>query len=119
MPRKPGPPEPAPELRELLEAGIPRGRAVLGVRIGQLRVASGWTYHTLGQQAGMSATNLMRLEWCKVNSKLETLTRLAKVLGLASVEQLFGALPSEDLVNESAPSDVGGPAGRQRQGRHA
>ena len=45
----------------------------------------------------------MRLERGTVNPKLETLTRLANVLGVGSMEQLFGALPSEELVKESSP----------------
>lgn len=99
--KRPGPPEEPPDLEALVASGVPRGRAAIGVRLGELRFRRGLTRHGLGQQAGMNGTHLMRVELGAASPKLETLAKLANFYGLTTVEQLFGQLPSEELVREN------------------
>jgi transcriptional regulator with XRE-family HTH domain len=82
----------------MLDNGIPRDRAVLGARVGLLRVENGWTHHVLGQRAGISGTYLRQLEEGQRNPGLDHLLRLARAFNLASLEQLFGPMPTEELV---------------------
>ncbi len=89
---------PAPVLAELLRQGVARERALLAVRVGQLRSSRGWTYHGLGQRAESNGTYLRRLENGESNPGLDLLLRLARVFELKSLEQLFGTLPTEDLM---------------------
>lgn len=89
---------PAPVLAELLRRGVARERAVLAVRIGELRVSRGWTHHGLGQRAGSNGTYLRQVENGERNPGLDLLLRLARVFELKSLEQLFGSLPTEDLL---------------------
>lgn len=98
MARTPGPVQPAPRLATLLGQGIPRDRAVLGTRIGELRVHNGWTHHVLGRHAGINGTYVRQLEAGQRNPGLDQLLRLARAFRLSSLEQLFGPLPTEDLV---------------------
>jgi transcriptional regulator with XRE-family HTH domain len=98
VPRGPGLVAPAPQVAVLLRQGIPRDRAVLGARIGELRVKNGWTHHVLGRQAGINGTYVRQLEQGERNPGLDQLLRLARAFRLSSLEQLFGPLPTEDLV---------------------
>jgi len=82
----------------MMAGGVPRDRAVLGARVGQLRVENGWTHHVLGQRAGMNGTYLKQLEEGQRNPGLDHLLRLARAFNLTSLEQLFGPLPTEELV---------------------
>lgn len=98
MARTPGAVAPAPRLSDLLTQGIPRDRALLGTRIGQLRARNGWTHHVLARRAGVNGTYLRQLEAGQRNPGLDQLVRLARAFGLSSLEQLFGPLPTEDLM---------------------
>ena len=85
-------------LGDLLGRGAARERALLAVRLGELRVSRGWTHHGLGQRAGSNGTYLRQLENGERNPGLDLLLRLARVFELKSLEQLFGTLPTEDLL---------------------
>lgn len=98
MGRRPGPVPSAPNLKSLIGGGIPRDRAVLAVRIGELRVSRGWTHHALGQIAGLHGTYLKEVEQGRRNPSLDQLLRLARAFQLSSLEQLFGPLPTEELI---------------------
>jgi len=98
MSRQPGPVPPAPSLQALLAAGVQRDRAVLAVRIGELRVDRGWTHYALGQVAGLHGTYLKEVERGIRNPSLDQLLRLARAFKLISLEQLFGQLPTEELI---------------------
>jgi transcriptional regulator with XRE-family HTH domain len=98
MARTPGPVMPALTVPLLLARGIPRDRAVLGARIGALRVENGWTHHVMGRKAGINGTYLRQLEVGERNPGLDQLLRLARAFGLSSLEQLFGPLPTEELI---------------------
>lgn len=87
-----------PDLAALLARGIPRDRARLAVRVGELRYEHGWTHHGLAQHAGINGTYLRQVEEGGRNPGLEQLLRLARAFELSSLEQLFGPLPTEDLV---------------------
>lgn len=66
--------------------------------MGELRVGRGWTHHVLGQQAGIHGTYVRQVESGERNPGLEQLLRLARAFQLSSLEQLFGPLPTEELL---------------------
>ncbi len=66
----------------------------MGVEIGKLRFAKGWTRYRLGKEAEMSGTNWGRVEFGKVSPRVESLLHLGRVLGVQSIEQFFGPFPS-------------------------
>jgi transcriptional regulator with XRE-family HTH domain len=103
--KTPGAVPPAPNLENLLANGIPRDRALLAVRVGELRVQQGWTYHVLGQHVTMNGTYLRRLEEGKHDLGLDRMLRLAHVFELSSLEQLFGHLPTEPLIRTNRCDD--------------
>lgn len=98
MAKLPGSVSPAPHVQALLLDGIPRDRAVLAARVGELRVARGWTHHVLAQRAGLHGTYLKQMEAGQRNPGLEQLVRLARAFELSSLEQLFGPLPTEAVM---------------------
>ena len=98
MARTSGPIPKAPELQDLLNRNVPRERAVLAIRVGELRASRGWTHYGLGQRAEIHGTYLRQLEKGERDPGLDLLLRLARAFELKSLEQLFGALPTEPLL---------------------
>lgn len=111
MARPLGPVPRAPRAADLVEGGISRDRAILAARIGQLRADAGWTYTELSRQCGMNATYLKQIEAGIRSPGVDRLFALARAFRLQSIEQLFGPLPTEDIIglpedgdNETASS---------------
>ena len=101
MARTPGPPEAPPTYEVLRAAGIARDRALLGSRIGKLRFEKKWTHHVLGQEAGgIHGSHVRAIEWGQASPSMDRFFRIARALEVASVEQLFGTMPSEELLQE-------------------
>jgi transcriptional regulator with XRE-family HTH domain len=78
---------------------IPRDRAVLACGVGRLRVEKGWTFNDLSRETGMNGTYLKEIEGGQRDVGLDRLLVLARTFGLVSLEQLFGALPTESLLH--------------------
>jgi transcriptional regulator with XRE-family HTH domain len=88
-------PQPAPTFAALQAAHVPRERALLGARLGELRLAKGWNWYELATQAGMRSVQVEGIENGQRDPEFSTLVRLARALGLKSLDELLMAAPLE------------------------
>lgn len=91
--RTPGPPQPSPQAAALVAAGIDPDLAMLAARIGSLRVRNGWTRQQLSDHSGVNNKQITEIEEGVRNPSFSTIVRLARALGLASVDELFAVVP--------------------------
>jgi ribosome-binding protein aMBF1 (putative translation factor) len=88
--RRPAAPQPAPTLRTLTASGIAHEYAALAVRVGNLRVARGWTINRLSTESGINNRILREIEAGTRDTSLSTLLKLADVFKLTGgVADLF------------------------------
>lgn len=78
--------------------------AQLAARVAHERAHHGWSLRRLAKEAGLSLTTLRTIESGESNPELETLLRLQATLGLASIEELLGDMPSQRAA-AALPSD--------------
>lgn len=93
MPRRPAPLQLPPDLGRLLAADIPRDRAELAVRLGTLRWLRGWNWRQLGEEAGVHPRQVEEIEAGVRDPSFSTLIKLARALGLHSLDELVVELP--------------------------
>ena len=79
-------------------AGIPRDRAVLAARIGELRVARRLNRNQLAEAAKLSNAVVKGLERGTREPGFSTLLKLCRGLEIASLDQLLGPSPLERLL---------------------
>lgn len=83
-----------------------RARVALARRLRTLREARGWSVTEAANVANMGRSEWYRLEACEHDPSLRTLFRLQRAFGLATLEELFGTLPTGCLsgqTNEPGP----------------
>lgn len=81
------------------------GRRLIGARIRALR--GDRSQEDLAQQAGISDGTLSAIERGRSDPRLGTLLRLAQALGLSSVEELLGPLPTSRYLTDPGEDPTG------------
>jgi len=77
------------KIQQKIEA-IPMSTFVeIGKIIKKTRIQKGWTQKDLAERLGLKQPNISLIEKGKVNLTLETLTKIAKVLGIDKIELKF------------------------------
>lgn len=82
--------------------------AAFASRLRALREERNWTFGQAEAVSGVTRSYWRRLETGKHQPGLLPLLRIQRAFGLASLENLFGPLPSEQLLDELA--DIQGAA---------
>lgn len=79
-----------PRLEALLEGGVSRERAYLGVPVGTLRRKRDWNWNDLARESGLRSVQVKGIEEGQRDPEFSTLVRLARALGLRSLDELLG-----------------------------
>lgn len=93
VPRPPALPQPVPRKEDLISAGIPRERAELAARVGQLRWDHQWSWRDLGKAAQMNQKQVEDVERGRRDIQFSSLIKLANAFGLRSLDELLIVLP--------------------------
>jgi DNA-binding XRE family transcriptional regulator len=88
--RRPGPPQPAPVLNELLTTGIPEHLAGLAVAIGSLRVEANLTQQQLADRSGLHHSVVTGIERGTRDPTFTTLVRLRAAFNCEHWQTLLG-----------------------------
>jgi len=107
MPRVRQLPQSPPTLDTLLRKGITRERALLASRVGQLRWEHQWNWRDLGRIAGVHPKLVEDLEAGQRDVQFSTLVKLARGLGLHSLDELLVILPLTMPHTQEADADFG------------
>jgi transcriptional regulator with XRE-family HTH domain len=87
--------------RPLAHSAIEDAMAALSLRVAHLREQSKMTQDQLAERAGLTQTNLSKLEHGGQHPRIDTLLRLQHAFKLRSIEELFGELPPADAPTGS------------------
>lgn len=79
---------------------IARQGARLAVQVDVLRKSQHLSRRQLADRAGIGVTTVRKILKGEGNPTLDTLLALANVLGLHSIEELFGPLPSHEILSK-------------------
>jgi transcriptional regulator with XRE-family HTH domain len=77
----------------LADSAIEEAMAALSARVAQLRQQSKMTQDQLAQLAGLTQTNLSKLEQGHQHPRIDTMLRLQHAFKLRSIEELFAEMP--------------------------
>lgn len=83
----------AADRASLVTNGIPRVRAELAARIGELRVERDWNWSELAGAADVSAVQIEGIEAGRRDPSFSTLIKIAVALELCSLDELLGPMP--------------------------
>jgi transcriptional regulator with XRE-family HTH domain len=77
-------------------------RFAFQTRLRALREAKGWSLGDAERVSGVTGSQWRKYEIGDVEPKLTQLLRIQRAFGFASLELLFGALPTEELLADGA-----------------
>jgi transcriptional regulator with XRE-family HTH domain len=79
-------------------------RTAFRIRLRALREERNWSLGDAERVSGVTGSQWRKYEAGQVEPKLTQLLRIQRAFGFASVELLFGALPTEGLLREDVDS---------------
>ncbi len=74
-------------------------RSAFRTRLRALRVERGWSFGEAQRMSGVTGSLWRKYETGEVEPKLTQLLRIQRAFGFASLELLFGPLPTEGLLS--------------------
>jgi transcriptional regulator with XRE-family HTH domain len=80
----------------LAESAVEDATQALSARVAALREQSKMTQEELAERAGLTQTNVSKLERGLQHPRIDTVLRLQHAFGLRSIEELFGELPEAE-----------------------
>lgn len=89
MPRRRAPTQPLASYNQLVRVGVSRERALLAVRVSELRVGRDWNWYEAAAQADLKNVQLQEIEEGRRDPEFTTLVRLARAFDLSSLDQLL------------------------------
>lgn len=92
--RRAGAAQAAPELGQLVNAGVEPDFAALGARVGQLRVERGWTWQQLADKADINHRQVKDIEAGRRDISYSTLVKLCRVFDFPGLGEFLGPLAS-------------------------
>jgi transcriptional regulator with XRE-family HTH domain len=75
-------------------------REALAARMADLRSEAGMSQRAAASRAGMDPRNWSRIERRELNPRLDSLLRIQFALGVESLEGLFGASATDQLLKK-------------------
>lgn len=103
MGRRRAKPQPVADRAQLTLKGFSHERVELAVRVGELRTERNWSWNDLAKAAHLGAHQIEGIESATRDPTFTTLVRLARGLGLDSLDRLLQppCLPPERVSGES------------------